>query len=143
MLPPCRVEAQTFLAAASVLGQHAPIATTAAVAGLSDSMRGSDEAVAAGLLVESPPSELTFAHPLYRAAIYADLSPTNRRRLHALAAEVVEGRAGLAHRVAATLGVDDVLANELESTAAISNADGDTVAAAWALEHAAALSSVG
>jgi len=136
-------EAQTFLAAASVLGQHAPIATTAAVAGLSDNVRGSDEAVSAGLLVESPPSELTFAHPLYRAAIYADLSPTNRRRLHALAADVVEGRAGLAHRVAATLGVDDVLANELESTAAISNADGDTVAAAWALEYAAALSSAG
>jgi predicted ATPase len=66
-------EAQTFLAAASVLGQHAPIATTAAVAGLSDNVRGSDEAVSAGLLVESPPSELTFAHPLYRAAIYADL----------------------------------------------------------------------
>jgi len=40
-------------------------------------------------------------------------------------------------------GVDDVLANELESTAAISNADGDTVAAAWALEYAAALSSAG
>ncbi len=137
-------EAQAFLAAASVLGQHAPIATTAAVAGLSDSMRGSDEAVAAGLLVEVPsPSELTFAHPLYRAAIYADLSPTNRRHLHALAADVVEGRAGLAHRVAATLGVDDVLANELESAAAISNADGDTVAAAWALEYAAALSSAG
>jgi len=137
-------DAQAFLAAASVLGQHAPIATTVAVAGLSDSMRGSDEAVAVGLLVEAPlPSELTFAHPLYRAAIYADLSPTNRRHLHALAADVVQGHAGLAHRVAATLGVDDVLANDLESTAAISNADGDTVAAAWALEHAAALSSAG
>jgi DNA-binding CsgD family transcriptional regulator len=137
-------EAQTFLAAASVLGQHAPVATTASVAGLSDSMRGSDEAVSAGLLVEGPPrSELTFAHPLYRAAIYADLSPTNRRRLHALAANVVDGRAGLAHRVAATLGADDVLANELESTAAISEAEGDAVAVAWALEHAAALSSAG
>jgi DNA-binding CsgD family transcriptional regulator len=137
-------EAQTFLAAASVLGQHSSIATTVAVARLSDRMRGSDEAVAAGLLVEAPsPSELTFAHPLYRAAIYADLSPTNRRHLHALAADVVEGRAGLAHRVAATLGVDDVLADDLESAAAISNADGDTVAAAWALEHAAALSSAG
>jgi hypothetical protein len=113
-------EAQTFLAAASVLGQHAPIATTAAVAGLSVAHRGVDDAVSAGLLVESPPSELTFAHPLYRAAIYADLSPTRRRRLHALAADVVEGRARLAHRVAATLGADDVLANELESTAAIS-----------------------
>jgi DNA-binding CsgD family transcriptional regulator len=136
-------EAQLFLSAASVLGQHAPVATTAVVAGLSDAQRGSDEAVSAELLVEGPLSELTFAHPLFRAAIYADLSPTNRRRLHALAADVVEGRAGLAHRVAASLGVDDVLANELESTAAISNADGDTVAAAWALEHAAALSSTG
>jgi DNA-binding CsgD family transcriptional regulator len=136
-------EAQSFLAAASVLGQHAPIATTAAVAGLPDVQRGCDEAVAAGLLVESRPSELTFAHPLYRAAIYADLSPTNRRRLHGLAADIVEGRAGLAHRVAATLGADDVLADELKSIAAISDADGDAGAAAWALEHAAALSSVG
>jgi len=136
-------EAQAFLAAASVLGQHAPIATTAAVAGLPDVQRGCDEAVSAGWLVESPPSELTFAHPLYRAAIYADLSPTNRRRLHALAADIVEGRAGLAHRVAATLGADDVLANRLESAAAISDADGDAAAAAWALENAAALSSVG
>ena len=136
-------EAQTFLAAASVLGQHAPIATTAAVAGLSDAQRGSDEALSSRLLVESSPSELTFAHPLYRAAIYADLSPTNRRRLHALAADVVEGRAGLAHRVAAALGADDALADELESAAAISDADGDAVAMAWALEHAAELSSVG
>jgi DNA-binding CsgD family transcriptional regulator len=136
-------EAQTFLAAASVLGQHAPMATTAAVAGLSDARRGSDEAISSGLMVESPPSELTFAHPLYRAAIYADLSPTNRRRLHSRAADVVEGRAGLAHRVAAALGADDALAEELESTAAISDADGDAVAAAWALENAAQLSSVG
>ncbi len=136
-------EAQIFLAAASVLGQHARIAATATVAGLSDAHRGCDEAVSAGLLVERPPSELTFAHPLYRAAIYADLSPTNRRRLHSLAADAVEGRAGLAHRVAATLGIDEVLANELESTAAISDADGDAVAAAWALEQAAALSSAG
>jgi DNA-binding CsgD family transcriptional regulator len=137
-------EAQAFLAAASVLGQHVHIATAAVVAGLSDNMSGSDEAVSAGLVVEGPPpSELIFAHPLYRAAIYADLSPTSRRRLHARASDVVGGRAGLAHRVAATLGVDDVLANELESTAAISNADGDPVAAAWALERAAALSSAG
>jgi ATP/maltotriose-dependent transcriptional regulator MalT len=135
--------AQTFLAAASVLGQHAPVATTAAVAGLSDGRSGCDEAVAAGLLVESMRSEHAFAHPLYRAAIYADLSPANRRRLHASAAGVVEGRARLAHRVAATLGADEALANELESVASFSATEGDASAAAWALEQAAALSSVG
>jgi DNA-binding CsgD family transcriptional regulator len=136
-------ETQTFLAAASVLGQRAPIATAAAVAGLSDDQCGSDEAISVGLLVESAPVELTFAHPLYRAAIYTDLSPTNRRRLHSRAADVVEGRDRLSHRVAAAVGVDDALANELESAAAIGDAAGEAGAAAWALEHAAELSSVG
>jgi predicted ATPase len=41
---------QTFLAAASVLGQHSPVATTATVAGLADAHQAIDEAVEAGLL---------------------------------------------------------------------------------------------
>ncbi len=136
-------EAQTFLAAASVLGQHALVAGTASVAGLSEFQNGYDEAVEAGLLVESSPLVFTFAHPLYRAAIYADLSPTNRRRLHARAADILEGRARLTHRVAASLGVDDALAGELEAAAVIDQAEGNAAAAAWALERAAALSETG
>ena len=132
--------AQAYLAAASVLGQHAPIGVAAVVAGLADAQEASDDAIAAGLLVEGPEGELSFAHPLYRAAIYADLRPTNRRGLHQEAGKVVDGRAGMAHRVAATLGADEQLANELEAAASISTSGGDSSAAAWALEQAASLS---
>ncbi len=78
---------QSFLAAAAVLGQHAPISAIASVAQLPDARHEVDAAVAAGLLTEGHPAELAFTHPVYRAAIYADLSPTRRRELHARAAE--------------------------------------------------------
>ena len=131
---------QSFLAAASVLGQHAPIPAIASVARLPDPRDDVDAAVAAGLLAEGDPAELAFTHPVYRAAIYADLSPASRRELHARAAEVVAGQARLAHRVAASVGPDEVLAGELEGAARASAAAGDAAASAWALEQAAALS---
>src|ERR1019366_2499189 len=63
--------AQSFLSAASVLGQHAPILAIASVARLPDAQNDVDAAVAAGLLTEgSAAPQLAFAHPLYRAAIY-------------------------------------------------------------------------
>jgi DNA-binding CsgD family transcriptional regulator len=133
--------AQTFLAAASVLGQHAPASTIAAVAQLPDGQDAVDAAVAAGLLGESAlASELTFTHPLYRAAIYADLSPTSRRGLHARAAEFSTGRAGLTHRAAASVGPDEDLAREFEESAWSSAALGELGASAWALEQAGSLS---
>jgi DNA-binding CsgD family transcriptional regulator len=133
--------AQSFLAAASVLGQHAPMPAIVSVARLPDGRSEVDAAVAAGLLTEGTPApELAFTHPLYRAAVYADLSPTSRRELHARAAEVVAGRARLAHRAAASLGPDEVLARELEASAQVTGSAGDAGAAAWALEQAAALS---
>jgi predicted ATPase len=112
--------AQSFLAAASVLGQHAPMSAIASVAWLPDARSEVDAAVAAGLLTEGASApELTFTHPLYRAAIYADLSPTSRRELHERAAETVAGRARLAHRAAASLGPDEALAGELETAALV------------------------
>jgi DNA-binding CsgD family transcriptional regulator len=135
-------ETQSFLAAASVLGQHSPVQTTLAVAGLTEAQGGPDGAVIAGLLVEGASSELSFVHPFYRAAIYSDLSPLNRRRLHERAADSSEGRIRLVHRVAAVLGADDALADDLEAAASRSSADGDTGATAWALEQAAAVSSL-
>ena len=117
---------QSFLAAASVLGQHAPIAAIVSVAQLPDARDDVDAAVAAGLLAEGAPEpELAFAHPLYRAAIYADLSPTSRRELHARAAAVVAGRARLAHRAAASVGPDEALAAELAASAQAAAAAGD------------------
>jgi DNA-binding CsgD family transcriptional regulator len=132
---------QTFLAAASVLGQHAPVSTIVSVARLPDVHNEVDAAVAAGLLSEGAvAAELTFTHPLYRAAIYADLSPTSRRDLHGRAAELVAGRARLVHLVAASLGPDEALATELEAAAVAGAAVGDVGASAWALEQAATLS---
>jgi DNA-binding CsgD family transcriptional regulator len=137
-LPPAT---QALLAAASVLGQHAPVVEIMSVAGSTDARDEVDAAVAAGLLSDGvATTELIFTHPLYRAAIYADLSPTTRRGLHARAARLVVGRARLAHRVAASLGPDEALAGELESSALAATAASDVDLAAWALEQAAALS---
>ena len=62
-----------------------------------------------------PPVE--FAHPLYREAVYQDLSPTRRRDLHRAVAGVLTPASVLAHRVAAADGVDAGLADELEAAA--------------------------
>jgi DNA-binding CsgD family transcriptional regulator len=135
------VTAQSFLAAASVLGRRAPMSAIVSVARLPGAQDEVDAAVAAGLLTEDGPAmDLAFTHPLYRAAIYADLSPASRRELHARAAEVAAGRARLAHRAAASLGPDEALAGELEASARATSAAGDAAASAWALEQAAALS---
>ena len=135
---------RSFLAAASVLGQHAPIAAIVSVARLPDARSEVDAAVAAGLLTEADSAlELAFTHPLFRAAIYGDLSPASRRELHARAAEMVAGRGRLAHLVAAALGPDEALAGELEASARVTAAAGDADASAWALEQAAVLSPAG
>jgi DNA-binding CsgD family transcriptional regulator/tetratricopeptide (TPR) repeat protein len=137
-LPPTT---QSLLAAASVLGQHAPASLVVSVAQVPDARHDMDAAVGAGLLREDlVRSELSFTHPLYRAAIYDDLSPAVRRGLHARAASVVVGAQRLAQRVAAAVGPDEQLAGELESVA-VADADlGNLTAAAWAFERAAYLS---
>ncbi|MGD0700785.1 MAG: AAA family ATPase [Trebonia sp.] len=133
--------ARSFLAAASVLGQHSPISAIMTVARLPGAQDEMDAAVAAGLVTEGATAlELAFTHPLFRAAVYADLSSGVRRQLHGRAAEVTSGRPRLAHRAAASLGPDDALAGELEASARSTAAAGDAGAAAWALEQAAALS---
>jgi len=132
---------QNFLAAASILGHHAPTSMIAAVAEITDPGVPIEESVAAGLLIEiSGSSELAFCHPLYQAAIYDDLSPTKRRALHVRAALLTNGRTQLTHRVAATLGSDESLANEFEESALVAREAGELGVAAWALKQAAHLS---
>jgi DNA-binding CsgD family transcriptional regulator len=132
---------QAFLEAAAVLGQHALMATIAAVAALADVRRDVDAAVGAGLLAEgAQASELSFVHPLFRAAIYGDIGPMRRRELHGRAARLLAGRVRLVHLVAASSGPDESLATELERSAEADLRDGDAGAAAWALEQAALLS---
>jgi len=125
------VRAQSFLVAASVLGQRAPMSAIVSVSRLPDAQDEVDAAVAAGLLTEGASAlELAFTHPLYRAAIYADLSPAHRRELQARAAEVAVGRAAGVHRAAASLGPDEALAGELEASARTTSAAGDAAASA-------------
>ena len=60
--------------------------------------------------------------------------------MHARAATLVTGHARLAHRVAACLGPDEILAGDLEASALAADAAGDSAAAAWAMEQAAVVS---
>ena len=108
--------AQALLAAAAVAGSRTRLALAGSAAGLTDPSAALEEALEAELLTlgpESVPDELSFRHPLVRAAIYDDLSPTRRSRLHLAFAELTSGSAAPAHRVAASTGADDALATEL------------------------------
>ncbi len=116
-----------FVCAAAVVGVRCPVRVAAATAGLGEGTAALDEAVTARLVDIAPGGgdELVFAHPLVRAAVYDDLSPTLRRRLHRAAAGLVPAPAAFGHRVAATAGgFDDRLAVELIGAAGEAQARG-------------------
>ena len=103
-----------------------------------------EEACAAGLLDASAcatPGSLAFAHPLVRAAVYGQLTPALRLRLHREAALLVDDeRAALHHRAAATQPPDDTLADELQRFSDRSRTSGQWREAAWALLESGRLS---
>lgn len=124
-------DTQELVMAASVAGR-CPTGLVGAVAGLSDPSAALDEALAADLLTVVPsalPEEIAFPHPLVRAAVYDDLSPARRRRLHLAFAKCTSGPGSLGHRVAASQGTDDALAAELQRTAETDVASGNLPAA--------------
>ena len=111
---------EALVVAASVLGLTCTLADAAAVGQVADPAVALDHAVGLGLLEERagpPPARIGFVHPLLRAAVRGDLAPARRRSLHAAAARLLPGRAGLVHRVAAAVGADPGLAAVLEDLA--------------------------
>jgi DNA-binding CsgD family transcriptional regulator len=82
------------------------------------------------------PEQVTFPHPLVRAAVYDDLSPARRRELHLECAKLTSGSASLPHRVAASAGADDALAAELATVGENRAAQGVLTAAAEQLQWA-------
>jgi DNA-binding CsgD family transcriptional regulator len=76
---------------ASVLGSPFRIDVAAAVAGLDDlaTDRAADALLRSGILRTGGDGVAEFAHPLLRQALYADLTPPTRQRLHARAFEVL------------------------------------------------------
>ena len=86
--------------ALGALGDGAQVGDAARLAGLaaSDLEAAMGALVSAGV-VESG-GEVRFAHPILRAAIYADLSPAERGRLHHAAAAILRERGAPAGQVA-------------------------------------------
>jgi DNA-binding CsgD family transcriptional regulator len=113
--------ARDLAAAAAVSGPRCRADRALAAAGLGSSLEPLDELRAAGVLILVPgrlPAEISFVHPLTRAAVYDDLSPSGRRGLHLALAQLTDGAESLGHRVAAGHGADDELAAELADTGA-------------------------
>jgi DNA-binding CsgD family transcriptional regulator len=116
-LPP---DARMLAAALSVVNQRSALGVVARIAGLRRPTPALESLLTAGLVTWEPGEMHTpvqFAHPLYRAAVYDDLSPTRRQALHAAAAQVLDAGAALAHRVAAADQIDDRLGDEVEAAA--------------------------
>lgn len=107
--------------AASVLGTSAGLAELSRVGGVEAIMAALDEGHRAGLLrlsVDQASSAVVFQEPGAAEAIYEQIVPSRRIALHRLAAEVVQSEGEqLGHRVSATPGADEDLAEELEDFA--------------------------
>ena len=115
----------------------------AALAGLGDPLPALGEALTAGILAEQPggaAAGIGFTHLLVQRAVYEELSPVRRRRLHQRAAGLVDRQRALGHRVAAATGPDDGLADELEAAGREAAGLGRAAQAAAWLAQAAAVS---
>ena len=112
---------------------------------------GGDAAVEQGLaaaeragLVRLSPGRVAFQHPLLRAAVHATAEPEERRRTHRTVAHALpeadlERRAW--HLAEATIGVDDAVADLLDTVGARCDARGAHAVSATAHERAALLAS--
>ena len=137
--------ARDLAGALAVMNQPTSLQVAARVGAVPEPSRALDSLLATGFLDSGQadgPGALAFAHPLFRAAVYADLAPSRRQRMHRVAAEMLGGRLALAHRVAATDTLDDALAAELEASALEALAGGHLNAAGGYLLSSAQFSSV-
>jgi DNA-binding CsgD family transcriptional regulator len=140
-LPP---DARSLAAALAVLNQGVPLPVAGAMAGIEQPAQTLDALLGTGFVTWQQDGQLPslrYAHPLYRAAVYADLSPARRQELHRRAADLVGGEAALAHRVAAADSHDDALADQSDQAAQAEAAGRRLALAARYLLWAAELSS--
>ncbi len=140
-LPP---DARELAAALSVVGEVVPLPVAGRIARVGHPVEALEALLATGFVTWWPGEASTpagFAHPLYRAALYADLPPTRRRELHRAAAETLDAASALRHRVAAAEGIDDDLARDLDESAAERAGQGARSVAATYLLWASSLGS--
>ena len=127
----------------AVLGDRAALSEVEAVAELTDAAAALEELHTAGILALHAGTDgwqVRWSHPLVQAAVYDDLGPATRARLHSRAADLLGGEQALAHLVAASTGADRALSARLDEQAARQRQAGRLHAAAESLLEAARLS---
>ncbi len=96
-------EARTLAVAAAVLGDGEPLDVALSLAGIAPAAAAEASIALARVDVLRADAQVRFVHPLVRTAIYEDLPPHERARLHAQAALLLHDRGGPADRVAGQL----------------------------------------
>jgi DNA-binding CsgD family transcriptional regulator len=127
----------------SVLNRRVPLAQLGQAAQVKSPSAAIEPAVARGLVnwaPEEPACPVMISRQTVRDAIYAGLTATRRRTLHARAAELVSQSASWEHRVAALEHPDEGLAGELERLAVHEAANGLPVLAATHLRWSSDIS---
>jgi DNA-binding NarL/FixJ family response regulator len=136
-------ESRVLLEMLSVLNRRLPLAQLGQTAQVSSPSAAIEPAVAAGLVdwwPDEPTCPVEIRHLLVRDAIYAGITPTRRRLLHARAVSMVSESASWEHRVAALDRPDEGLAGELERLAGGEAAAGRLALAATHLQWASDIS---
>jgi DNA-binding CsgD family transcriptional regulator len=140
VLPP---ETRVIVEMLSVLNLRMALAQLGQAAEVDSPSAAIEPAVASGLVdwwPEEPACPVEIRHLLVRDAIYAGITATRRRVLHAHATSVVSESASWEHRVAALDRPDEGLAAELERLAGEEVADGRLARAATHLQWASDIS---
>ncbi|MEP6559990.1 MAG: AAA family ATPase, partial [Nakamurella sp.] len=142
----CAEPTRRLLIAAAVLGTQCRLMQAAELGDVADPLPGLEEAARTGLVDAHEDADgwlVTFRHPLIRSAVYDDLGPATRSRLHGRAA-AIQHHKELAHRAAAAGGrIDPTLVAELVARARNAESLSSWTAAADLLLTAARLSPAG
>ncbi|MEV6963960.1 LuxR family transcriptional regulator [Hamadaea sp. NPDC051192] len=91
-------------------------------------------------LIRTADARITLWHPLIRVAAQVEADIKERFDAHRVLADTTEGDRGLLHRAAATTGVDDRLADDIEGVATRAEVRGALSIASSTAERAAAMS---
>src|SRR5580658_2636613 len=136
-------ETRVILEMLAVLNLRMPLAQVGQAAEVESPSAAIEPAGASGLVdlwPEEPSCPVAIRHPLVRDAIYAGITATRRRMLHARAASFVGQAASWEHRIAALDRPDEDLAAQLEHLADEEAAGGRLALAATHLQWASDIS---